>query len=96
MYKEENNKEEKKDLGLEKLIGGEEVDIEDLCEVSGGLTKTGEDLLRRRAREYKHKGLDKESYFHIIDEFSPFTFRYLQTTRAELLKTMNKIWYETR
>jgi hypothetical protein len=69
--------------------------MEELFEVTGGLTKKGMDLIRRRAREYKRAGKSKEEFMHIFDNLSHFSLLQLETTRSELSRYMNKFWNET-
>ena len=87
--------EEEKKSGMKKFAGAEELNMEELFEVTGGLTKKGMDLVRRRAREYKRAGKSKEEFMHMFDNLSHLTLLKLETTRTELLRYMNKVWEAT-
>ena len=84
--------EEKKEFGMKESAGAEELDIEELSEVTGGLTRKGKELIRRRVLEYKRQGKSKEEFMHIFDNVSHLTLMELETTRADLLRYMNKAW----
>ena len=78
--------EEKKEFGMKESAGAEELNIEELSEVTGGLTRKGKELIRRRVLE------SKEEFMHIFDNVSHLTLMELETTRADLLRYMNKAW----
>ena len=84
--------EEKKEFGMKESAGAEELNIEELSEVTGGLTRKGKELIRRRVLEYKRQGKSKEECMHIFDNVSHLTLMELETTRADLLRYMNKAW----
>ena len=86
--------EEKKESVRNESAGVEELNNEELFEVTGGLTKKGMDLVRRRAREYKRAGRSKEEFMHIFDNLSYLSIWELETTRKELASYMNKCWNE--
>ena len=86
--------EEKKESGMKEFAGAEELNMEELFEVTGGLTKEGINLIRRRAREYKRAGKTKEEFMHIFDNLSYLSIWKLETTKSELLRYMNKAWNE--
>ena len=86
--------EEKKLSGMREFAGAEELKMEDLFEVTGGLTKEGIDLIRRNARQFKREGRSKEEFMHIFDNLSYLSIWKLETTKSELLRYMNKAWHE--
>ena len=87
--------EEKKVCGMKESAGIEELNIEELIEVTGGLTRGGKELIKRRAIEYKRKGRSKEEFMHIFDNLSRLSLLELETTKADLLRYMNKVWEAT-
>ena len=86
--------EEKKQSGLKEFAGAEELNVEELFEVTGGLSKEGIDLIRRNARRYKQEGRSKEEFMHMFDNLSYLSIWKLETTKSELLSYMNKAWHE--
>ena len=87
--------EEKKLSGMREFAGAEELKMEDLFEVTGGLTKEGIDLIRRNARQFKREGRSKEEFMHIFDNLSYLSIWHLETSKRELEVYMNRIWEET-
>ena len=86
--------EENKQSGMKKFAGAEELNMEELFEVTGGLTAEGRNLVKRRAMEYKRAGKSKEEFMHIFDNLSYLSIWKLETTKSELLRYMNKAWHE--
>lgn len=87
--------EEKKESGMKKFAGAEELNMEELFEVTGGLTAEGRNLVKRRAMEYKRAGKSKEEFMHIFDNLSHLSLLKLETTRTDLLRYMDKTWETT-
>ncbi len=87
--------EEKKESCMKASAGAEKLNIEELSEVTGGLTRKGKELVKRRAMQYKRQGRSKEEFMHIFDDLSHLSLLELETTRADLLRYMNKVWDAT-
>ena len=87
--------EEEKKSGIKKFAGAEELNMEELFEVTGGLTTKGKQLVKRRAMEYKRAGRSKEEFMHIFDNLSHLSLLELETTKTDLLRYMNKTWETT-
>lgn len=87
--------EAKKESCMKESAGDEELNVEELSEVNGGLTPEGKELIIRRAKQYKSQGRSKEEFMHIFDNLSHLSLLKLETTRADLLRYMNKVWEAT-
>ena len=80
---------------MDDILSNNELNLDELFNVTGGINSTGESFFRSTVIQYKRNGRSKEYLMERLDQLGRPILKHYDTSRRELTAFIDKTWDET-